>query len=329
MKKILLEKEELKRQLNKLRQGKTLSEISSEIGIDRHTLKRYAKLYDLEVPKSNYRLYRKSIDYTQYDYIDKEFLINNWLHSSKSLVKLAYDLGVSEAILSKKVREYGLNKKYLNYFNVDKFYDLSDPHIWYFAGLIATDGHLSHTHNIVSIRLRGESSKQLLQDITDYYESTRGIRCYGKQQIDFDIMFCYDGIREFFLSNFGIPSGNKTFTVGFPKAFPNEDCARAFILGCFDGDGCISSEVAKKEKCGILTASFELTNGIRNTIKEYVDISPVWEERVNKKTLNTYYSITMKGANFYKFLEWLYKGNSFKLSRKYNNYLFWKNKMMR
>ena len=62
---------------------------------------------------------------------------------------------------------------------------------------------------------------------------------------------------------------NKTFNAQVPQSFPSEDCAKAYIRGCIDGDGSIQ----KDGRCvTIATASEKFISGIVAIVKHYTGI---------------------------------------------------------
>ena len=73
---------------------------------------------------------------------------------------------------------YKLKKPYKHHFNTNKFFDLNDPHIWYLAGLLVTDGYFTKNYDSFTISLTGDSEYQLLKDIKTYYECSSEIKQY-------------------------------------------------------------------------------------------------------------------------------------------------------
>lgn len=120
---------------------------------------------------------------------------------------------------------------------------------------------------------------------------------------------------NFFYKYFNIPQFNKTFNVGIPDKFYSEDCAKAYIRGCLDGDGTISKN---GNSFSILSASKNLIFGICDIYKKYtgITIPHKLSLRYNKE-YPVAYSSDLKARNF---LNWIYSGPGFKLGRKFERY---------
>lgn len=77
-----------------------------------------------------------------------------------------------------------------------------------------------------------------------------------------------DGLKKFLLDNFNISQCNKTFTVKTPIKFYNNDCVKAYLRGCLDGDGCISNKTFS-----LFTASEEFIKGLIDLINSNLNIN--------------------------------------------------------
>ena len=110
------------------------------------------------------------------------------------------------------------------------------------------------------------------------------------------------------MTNFGIPSGAKTFSVKTPSAYFNEDCAKAYFRGCLDGDGTIGKDGVS---FSILTASEEFIDGLVVLLNQFV--GPEYHKRYEV------YPLVSGGGNTGKrALQWAYSlENCFRLERKY------------
>ena len=279
------------------------------LNIDIATLNRIVKEYNLVYPIQNARKGVNGIK--THAYIDKQWLIDNWVNTGKSMRELAEQEGVNESLIDCRRAKYGLKKRYCYPWNTSKFFDLSDPHIWYLAGLIATDGYVPKGYNAIELSLRGKSEKDLLRSIHDYYEMTSPIYVFGED--DTGIRFAGEGVNEFLTNNFGIPQGAKTFTVCCPASYYNEDCAKAYFRGCLDGDGCIGKD---GKSFGILTASHNFIEGLATLLRAYV--GPEYHLRVE----GAYPQVSAGGNTGKRVLDWTYSlENCFRLERKYERYL--------
>lgn len=322
MKKSNITKEQLENIINSC---ETKLEAAKQLNITTETLRKYLKLYNLTFNTLHWKAGKESSN-RQHQEIDKQWLINNWLNTTKSIATLAKEFNISESLLESRISFYQLKKKYKHTFNKEKFFDLNDPHIWYLAGLFVTDGYLSKNSNSITIELVGHDEKLLLESIKDYYESSKEVVEYTKHQVNYhkdgQVISNYwavscDGLQEFFNKYFNIPFDKKTFDADVPQAFTNEDCAKAYIRGCLDGDGYIT---INRAAIILSTASEKFINGLYNIIKQYLNIDG--KIFMSKRGEDKFYpTITWLKNDSHTILDWLYSlENCFRLERKYNTY---------
>lgn len=257
--------------------------------------------------------------------LEKDWLVKQYVQSSRSLLDLEKELGVPPRFLEKLCKYHNISKRYKYSFNKDKLYNLNDPNVWYLAGLIATDGCIDKFANRISIGLVGDSEKSLLQDISNYFEDSHGVFTIyrldksGKKNYKvYNICFSDKNIKSFFKDNFNIyrtEESSKTFSLGFPKFFPNDTCKKAYVLGCFDGDGWITHLNCNNPSAGLLTASKDFVLGLSNLLESSLGINTNFNE-------SHYFSISIGVSDgLEKFLDWMYSYNGFRLDRKYKKYI--------
>lgn len=99
----------------------------------------------------------------------KQWLIDNYINTDKSLGTVEYENGLKPRSLEGLCGKYGLTKRYVDWCNYDKLYDMTDPNVYYMAGLIATDGHIVKGGRVVGLGLSGDSEYKLLVDIKNYF----------------------------------------------------------------------------------------------------------------------------------------------------------------
>lgn len=305
MRKIEISKNKLQEMINKYPYKKdTCKELSIDIG----TLNRLLKEHGLNYPRTGSQ---KGIErIKKCDYINKEWLIQNWVNSSKSMRQLAEEEKVSESLIDRRRAKYNLTKHFCYPLNREKLFNLEDINVWYLAGLIATDGYVPKNRNAVEITLVGDSERKLLLDIYNYFELTSPI-LYNKNTTR--IRFSTEKLNEFLYTNFNIPSGAKTFSVGAPSSFKNENYAKAYFRGCLDGDGCISNQ---GKSFSILIASLDLIKGLQHILNLYV--GPEYHIRYERG----FPLISGRDTTAKKVLDWCYSlEDCFKLDRKYKKYL--------
>lgn len=276
------------------------------LNVSKYILNILLKKYNIEFKTS----YNKKVS----NKFNKEWFIENWINTNKSLSQLAIENNLQPRDLEYKCSLYNLQKPYKYKFNKDKFYNLQDPHVYYLAGLVATDGCINPNCPIVSIGLVGDSEYALLDDINTYFENTKPLRSYKSNYKELNhlwtIRFADTNILNFYLNNFNIPVKNKTFLIKTPSYIFNENCAKAYIRGCFDGDGCFTHIKNNKCDCSLLSASKDFIEGLYFIIKKYLNINI-------KIIYDKYYTICINKNDSCKFLKWLYSVDTFKLNRKY------------
>lgn len=308
MKKIVYEKDYI---IKTISNYSTQKETALALNISVDTLRKILREYNISF--SSYAIKRKKSRVKIRPDIDKEWLILNWVNSSKSMKQLAKENNISESILDNRRAKFKLKKRYKYKFNSKKLFNTSDTHVYYLAGLIATYGYLPKNCDALELSLTGLSEKHLLQDIRNYFESDTEINLYRNS---YRLRIAGSGIKDFFYRYFKIPSVNKTKNIETPHII-EEDKAKAYIRGCLDGDGYIS----KKHYCFTLcTESEEFISGLKSIIKYFtnIDVSYYFEQRKDKK----YPCISCNGDKAKKILDWVYSlENCFKLERKYDNYL--------
>ena len=169
--------------------------------------------------------------------------------------------------------------------------------LYYFAGLLCTDGHIQYdalrkTYRIIFYAAKDEEKSliiKLIKRLFNYNSSIR-IKKYGfSKNPNYEIYISSKKLCEFFIK-LGVPYGGKSFTINVPKKITNSKRASHFIRGIFDGDGSIiagSSYALFK----IFSASERFINGINkilnkigiNSAKIRKEREKLWVLRVNKK----------------------------------------------
>lgn len=181
--------------------------------------------------------------------------------------------------------------------------------MYYFMGLVSTDGYIDTKNNRISIRLRNEGAKELLESLKDYFEFSGNLRVYrGK---DYDLTITSNELISFLESN-GIKGKNKTFEVKALNYFPNEDCVRMYLRGVLDGDGnihlIIKDSKLKSGEFRLVTASNDFMTGIQSIFSKYLNIIVPIKTHNIKGSTYPLISLSMKDSRL--FYRWVYKGFS-------------------
>ena len=309
MRKIHIEENLIKDAIKKFNKKRDICEdLQISIGV----LNKHLNLYNISFKRYNHNRDSGLTKRIRPD-IDKKWFEDNWLSSDKSLRDLANIENVSLAILENRAIKYGLKKQLKYSFDKDRLYNLEDPTTCYLAGLIATDGYINAKVHSVEISLTGESELELLQDIKDYYKLSAPIQKYGKS---YRLRLSDNKIVDFYEKQFNIPKKNKTYFLKTPDNFLSEECAKAYVKGCFDGDGSISD---KNYSYRLSTASEDFIRGLAAIIEQYTNVKPsiYFEKRKDKK-----YPTIANGGNPAKIvLDWVYSSKTLCLKRKLKKYL--------
>ena len=306
MRKISIEKSKIEQLLHQYKYKKI---VCKHLGICIDTLNTLINEYGIEHQRA-YNTYERVLDHPE---INKEWLITNWVNTTKSMRQLSEEFNVPESLIDSRRTMYKVVKHYKHYINKEKLFDLTDPKLYYLAGLVATDGYVPAKQNAIELSLVGADEEDLLQQINTYYENSNSLVHYGRSDISFIRIVC-PGLNAFLQTYFSIPDGPKTFTVGVPITFPTEDCAIAYVRGCLDGDGSISKSGSE---VGLTTASEALVRGIKSIIERYIPEHFSYYVDGGK-----YPTLSAGGKKCRLLLDWVYSlDNCFRLERKYKRYL--------
>lgn len=316
MKKFIISKEEL---LQLTATYKTKKAIAEYLGISVDTVKRCLAEHHIEFNTRSWKLGQAQEALRKHPEVNAEWLTQHWLNTDKSLQELSTIYNISLSILESRASFYKLKKQLKHSFNRTKFYDATDPHIWYFAGLLVTDGYFPKDYDACTISLYGESEQQLLEEMKSYYSSTQPVVTYVKN----NKAACYwqvsdFGLQEFFTRVFNLVTRDKTFKAEVPIKFPNEDCAKAYVRGCLDGDGYVAKGKPVVDFC---TASEPLVKGLAEIVKTYTGIDYRFA-MVKRREDHFYPLVEWKTQRARQLLDWVYSlDDCFKLERKYQRYL--------
>lgn len=316
MQKIIIPQEELDQMIKEVESGIPKRAVCKNHGFSYDVFIMRMRELGIPIPKSQNARKGKLGQYIkQRPDIDREWMIENWVNTSKSLRELAKQEGVSESLMESRRVMFKLEKHFIHPVNREKLFNLQDPHVYYLAGLIATDGYVPKDHDCFEIGLIGDSERELLLSIKEYFESKSPIQSYrySEGKTNSLLRIATSGLENFLFENFNIPSGAKTYTVGVPIQFTNEDCAKAYLHGCIDGDGYISED---GRGFGLTTASENFVRGLHSIILKYTgqDICFYYEKRNGECA---YPTISTSCSKSDIVLGWMYSlSDCFSLKRK-------------
>ena len=249
-----------------------------------------------------------------YSFVTKEWLENHWLNTSKSLDMLSKEFNIPSGILESRRKLYSLSKRF-KYKCDEKILDSENPQTAYLAGLIATDGYIPKNRLAVEIDLTGESEYKLLNNLKNYYNIDAEVKSYGNS---YRLRISTANLVDFFEQEFNLYGDNKSFNVKTPKSFKSEECAKAYVLGCFDGDGSIYN---KRFQFSICNASYDFIKGLADIIEFYTKQHLSIRYNINKQSNKKYPCIGTTDKKAKIILDWIYSSKCINLERKYNKYL--------
>lgn len=304
------------------------------------TIQELSLLFNKTDSSVRYCLQKNKIEYkTKYKELqdlDKDTIISLY-KEGKSMRSIGQLLNCSMGCIKNKLIKYKCSIREKNEhkkFKVDStFFNVIDSEAKaYFLGLMYADGCISKDSNIFSICLQ-ESDKNILESFLKVLKSDKSL--YIRENKDKREGFkhckkCYilqvsDANLHFNLIDKGcIPQ--KTSTLRFPtkEQIPSYLYSH-FIRGFFDGDGSISNN--KTDSHFSIIGTLDMVKNIQNILINDVKVK---ETKISmyKCKIDTVYTLQYSGRRqILKILEWLYKDATYFIERKYNKFLYLKEKM--
>lgn len=281
--------------------------------------------------------YKRRIPGVKYAEDYKEEIIKMYTIDKLSAGKISKIIGISQPTISRNLKEWGIKsrkngvdqRKYsLNEHYFDKI-DTSEKA--YILGFLYADGCsdkkvIKITLSIKDIAILEEikrcfNSEQPIKIIKGRFcDKEKGYKSADQCSLALNSKYLHDEMKKY-----GIIE-NKTEKITFPY-WLDEKLIPSFILGYFDGDGCIS----RMKKTGIMIHIVSNETFI-NQLSDYLH-KKGWNNTVRKSTKksNVAYSLFMyKKQHIKEFLDWIYKDSTIHLQRKYDRYYsyFYENKLI-
>ena len=247
--------------------GLTVEQLATELQISSSCLRKHCAREGIIL--STKKSYRRGKNFPQiHPEIDEQWLTEHWVNTDKSMHQLSIEFNVPESLIETRRAKWNLKKRFKYKVNLDKLCNMHDPNVWYIAGLLATDGYFPDNTDGIEFTFVGDSEKQLLFKIKEYFECTAPIMPVDHNA--FRLRICGTGIKEFFSTNFNIPLKHKTFELDIPQVSV-EDASEVFIAaylrGCIDGDGSINK---KCNRLCLVTASETFIKGLKYLIEQLI-----------------------------------------------------------
>ena len=217
--------------------------------------------------------------------------------------------------ISKIIDKYNIPRRAVRKTNKDftKFYNLDNPETQYWIGYICADGNIEYNKNyrVYKVSLFSKEEEPIDKFIKFFGENN-----VSKNKRATGIIEAYINPKElceYFINNLNIVP-NKSLTLN-----PNIKFTNNFILGYFDGDGCIRN--SKKghihHECGIACGS----KVFLDKIKEIIDKNDIYSIIRKHDDCNAYELTINRKIDSEKFYNFLYKDMVVCLSRKLNNFV--------
>lgn len=173
-----------------------------------------------------------------------ETIIFNYTVLKKGLVSSGKAAGVSQRVVEKVLKEYGIKKRTYTeakqllraYSLNDNYFKIQSPNMAYILGFIAADGCVSSKENKVSIMLK-DIDQDILQQIKEETENSREIKFQEKNNQKYCSLIACSAEWKKDLSVYNIIP-KKTFNLK-PPLFLDRKYWIYYIKGFFDGDGSI------------------------------------------------------------------------------------------
>jgi hypothetical protein len=253
-------------------------------------------------------------------------------------VKISRELNLSRSFVAKYLKNkyknviHNRQKKYT--INDNFFENIDTPEKAQILGLWFADGCILQNFNRSSLSLK-EDDLDYLENINSYMNHSRPVIIHKKESIRYfksddksyktknayGIIINSEKIKNDLMMQ-GIVYNKSDYDFGFPKIPKN--LFNSFILGYFEGDGCITTSPIKNRKC--ISKSFSIlcqplfANNLKDIFNSELDIDCKIYTRSAKPTLRTV-SIT-KNNDIIKLYHWLYKDVSFCMKRKHDTFCY-------
>ena len=214
------------------------------------------------------------------------------------------------------LRKYSINEDY--------FQVIDTKEKAYILGLLYTDGSISSTCYDVVISLQEEDS-EILERINKAIGSNRPLsylpppKKFPHRKPQCRLVVSNRVFYEHLINHGLIP--NKSYYAKFPFHI-NHELYKSFILGVFDGDGCLYHHEASNYNHITITGTSEICDAIGDIIEDALNIKKHIYVAQNSITIDKNTRVLSFGGNVQvkRFLDWLYDGEQLYMLRKYNKY---------
>lgn len=180
--------------------------------------------------------------------------ISNYIEKKQGLGTAGKEFGISQHMMEKILKKYQIPKRTYTeakqagrkYPCNDNYFKMQSADMAYILGFIASDGYVSAKENCISIELQ-QQDQDILCQMAEKMEVTRPIQTQLRKNGHYtSTLRNWSSEWKKDLAHYGI-TNKKTFTLQPPELLLPK-YRIDYIRGYFDGDGCISTSVAKNGK---------------------------------------------------------------------------------
>ena len=195
--------------------------------------------------------------------------------------------------------------------DLSKFKNLDDKQLQYWLGYICADGSIQYSTDkrVYKVSLYSKDC-EVIENFVNYFGEF--VKVIDKKNTDVKEAYINSKeLCEYFINELNI-TPNKAFTLD-----PNIEFSNSFILGYFDGDGCIrnSSETTIRYESKFTSGSLVFLNKIKDILDDLEIFSVI---RQKEKAYDLCIDRKADSEKLYKFM---YKDHNYCLSRKLNNFV--------
>lgn len=260
--------------------------------------------------------------------IDLDYLHHGYYVKNKSQQQLADELGVSQWVISQRMkkakwiakdktrkivgcRKYTLNEGALRKITPKVAWVLE----WYLA-----DGSIGSNNNAVVLGVNDKDC-DILHKMKEFFEYSGPIlnkttKIKNKTHIGKVLQICSKQIRSDFI-HYGI-CPRKTSNEKYLKCINTEKLDRCFIRGIFEGDGTLA-DYKSGQRIFQIVGTYELLTQIQKRLMRYLGVRKTKFHCQNKDA--NHYMMRYSGKyQVLKIAKWIYQDSQFNLNRKYNVY---------
>lgn len=250
------------------------------------------------------------------------YLLDNYENKNIPMSKIVLDIGKNITSIKSKASYLKLNR--VKFSINENYFDKIDT--WekcYILGWLWSDGNIHKKTGSIVLGLQ-EEDKSILDFIKNeisfggelHYQKPTLIRETGNlRKPQYKLIFTNKSISNNLLS-FGM-TPNKSLILNYPKVIPIE-FENAFVLGYFEGDGCIRIDNHKSLHIS-MRGTFEVLSKIREIIVKNCEVNS--PKMMQDNPLKNNFKLEWRGnIQGKRIRNWLYKDSKFSLKRKYEKF---------